>query len=156
LKLTKHITAFTLFETTIVLAIMGVLISIVFLSLNRFNEQLKLNSAIQSELNNWYRFRSNLWKELYHSDSLRMEMGSVHVHIGERTVAYKIEDDTLYRKGVEDWESTGFAAETIRMEEMNEDREYFFDFTWKGEIMTLSYIDHKTPKEKIDSYFEAL
>lgn len=151
-----HIEALTLFEIMIVLSIMGLLITIISLSLNRFNEQMKFTSEVQQELNRWYQFRSNLWKELYHADSLELNSGELSIYGNNNVVSYKVDEDSVYRKGTEDWKSTGFLAESIRMEEQSGDRLFAFDFLWKGDVMTLSYLDHATPKMKIDRYFEAL
>lgn len=140
-----------------VLAIMGVLITIISLSLNRFNEQMKFTSDVQQELNVWYRFRSNLWKEFYHADSMKMETGELILWDKNETVNYKVEEDTLYRKGNKlDWQSTRFSAGTLRQEEINGDLLYAIDFNWKGELMTFNYLNHESPKNKIDKYFESL
>lgn len=151
-----NITAFTLFEVMIVLAIMGVLITIISLSLNRFNEQLKVSSELQQELNVWYRFRANLWRELYQADSMRYDNHQLIIFDNQEIVSYKVEEDSLFRKNtVSDWTSTGFSTSSIRHDILGKKgNRYSIDFNWKGEILTLSFLDHESPKDKIDQYFE--
>jgi len=94
----NNIAAFTLFEVTMVLAIMGILVSIIAITLNRFNEQLKNSTQVQAELNDWYLFRSNLWRELYQSDSLKLDKDILAIYNSSDSILYTIENDTLKRK----------------------------------------------------------
>ena len=152
-----HIAAFTLFETTVVLAIMSILISIIAISLNRFNEQLKQSSELQDELNQWFQFRANLWRELYVSDSLIMDKEVLSVYKGKFTVQYKVDEDILLRK-IEstDWQSTNIPTETIKENLTDEKRFLEFNFIWKGDPLKLTYLCQESIKNKIDTYFEKL
>lgn len=152
-----HIEAFTLFEVTVVLAIMSVLVTILAVSLNRFNEQLKNSTIVQGELNTWYQFRSNLWRELYTSDSLRFIDSELGIYHDSTSVSYKIEDDTLFRKGASmEWSSTHMAASAITEVIENEQKIVSLDFIWKGELMQLRYLNAPSLKREMDSYFETL
>lgn len=152
-----HIAAFTLFEMTVVLAIMSILISIIAVSLNRFNEQLKQSSDLQGELNQWYQFRANLWRELYVSDSLVMDKEILSIYKGKIAVQYKVDEEILLRK-IEstDWQSTNIPTETIKENLTNENRFLEFNFLWKGDPLKLTYLCQESSKNKIDTYFEQL
>lgn len=151
-----RIEAFSLLEVMVVLAIMSLMVSILAVSLNRFNEQLKNSTLIQGELNQWYRFRANLWRELYQADSMHYTNTQLDLYDDLKKVSYKIDGDTLFRSAKEaDWLSSGFSAASIREENIDENgKRYCFDFNWKGETMTLRFLENESPKEKIDKYFQ--
>lgn len=152
-----HIEAFTLLEVTVVLAIMSLMVSILAVSLNRFNEQLKHTTTVQGELNQWYQFRANLWRELYTSDSLSYYNTELSVYRDSTTVNYKIEEDTLLRKSASmDWCSTHIAASSINEVIENDQKIVSLDFIWKGELMQLRYLNAPSLKREVDSYFETL
>lgn len=154
---TNNIAAFTLFEVTMVLAIMGILVSIIAITLNRFNEQLKNSTQVQAELNDWYLFRSNLWRELYQSDSLKLNNDILAIYHSSDSVLYTIEDDTLKRKsGKQDWASTHFEASGLREEILGGKHQFVFEFPWKNEVMHLRYSIKKTIKNQVDTYFDSL
>ena len=90
--------SFTIFEVTVVLAILSVLITIVSVSINRFNEQMKITSTIQEELNTFYAFRSNLWHEFYRADSIQLNENEVHIYSKNHLICYKKQADFLVRK----------------------------------------------------------
>jgi len=153
----RHIPAFTLFEITVVIGIMSVLITIITLSLNRFNEQLKQSANMQNELNQWYQFRSNLWRELYLSDSLVLDKEILSVYKGKVAVQYKVDEELMYRKSTStDWQNTNIPTETIK-EEITDDKRFLaFNFLWKGDLLKLTYLCQESSKNKIDNYFETL
>ncbi|MDG1332923.1 MAG: hypothetical protein P8P74_11385, partial [Crocinitomicaceae bacterium] len=96
-KKEEHIDAFTIFEVTVVLAIMGVLIGLIATSVNRFNEQLKMTGDINQELNEWFAFRSNLWSELYACDSIQSVDQELTLFAQNRVIKYKLEDEDVLR-----------------------------------------------------------
>lgn len=153
----NHIAAFTLFEMTVVLAIMGILISIIAVSLNRFGEQMKQSSEVQGELNQWYQFRSNLWRELYVSDSLIMNKDVLSIYKGTQAVQYKVDEEILLRKNeTTDWQTTNISAESIKESILDEKRFLEFSFIWKGDPLKMTYLCQESIKYRIDSYFEKL
>ncbi len=152
----RHIDAFTIFEVTVVLAIMGALIGLIANSVNRFNEQLKLTDDLSQELNEWFAFRSNLWSELYASDSVQSVDKELILFSPKRTIKYKLEDEDVLRSVGSEWQTTKTKAESIRLETENEQTTVIFDFKWKGELMTLSYYFEPDVKNKINHYFAQL
>ena len=152
----RHINAFTIFEVTVVLAIMGVLIGLIAVSVNRFNEQLKMTGDVNQELNEWFAFRSNLWSELYTCDSITTQEGELLMYINGKTIKYKLDEDRVMRSTGFDWQETKANAESIRLEEVDENKTVVFDFHWKGELMTLSYYFEPDVNHKINEYFARL
>lgn len=155
-KRAQHIDAFTIFEVTVVLAIMGILITIIATSVNRFNEQLKMTGDVNQELNEWFAFRANLWSELYACDSITTEGGELLLFGKKRVVKYKLEEDKVMRSTGFDWQETKTKAESIRLEEVDDKTTVIFDFKWKGDIMTLSYYFEPDVNDKINDYFARL
>ncbi|MCF8414625.1 MAG: prepilin-type N-terminal cleavage/methylation domain-containing protein [Crocinitomicaceae bacterium] len=153
----NHFAAFTLLEITVVLAIMSILISIVSLTLNRFNEQMKQSAELQEELNHWYQFRSNLWRELYCSDSLRFNNDILTIHSSNENIQYKANNDVLYRKnGESEWIESKIKADYLKEIISDEKRVLEFSFIWKGEPLVLNYLCKESKKQKIDTYFNKL
>lgn len=149
-----RVAAFTILEVVIVLSIMSVLITIIAVATNRFQEQLKQTSTIQESLNQFYAIRSELWYELYTSDSIHVEHKQATLYLPERTVSYKIEDDTLYQSTTEDWRSLHIAMLDIQETKENETQKVTFTFDWKDEPMALSYYTQHGLKQKMDVFFE--
>jgi hypothetical protein len=150
----NSVSAFTIFEVTIVLGLMSAIISIIAVSFNRFNEQLKNSSEIHAELNTFFAFRANLWNELYTSDSIVCQKNQVIIFKNNKAVEYRIEEDILERKSDEYWVKTNFLMLGIQEEIKDEDQIISFTFDWKGESMKLHYFCKPDLKHKIDHYFE--
>lgn len=149
-----RVSAFTILEVVIVLSIMSVLITIIAVATNRFQEQLKQTSTIQESLNQFYAIRSELWYELYTSDSIHVENKQATLYLPKRTVSYKMEDDTLYQSTTEDWRSLHLAMLGIHATKENETQKVTFTFDWKDEPMQLSYYSQHGLKQKMDVFFE--
>lgn len=152
-KRTEHIAAFTIFEVTVVLAIMGILIGLIATSVNRFNEQLKMTGDISQELNEWFAFRANLWSELYQCDSIQQKEQELLLFSNNRLIKYKLDDEDLLRSTGNEWQPTKTKAESIRLETIDEHTTVIFDFKWKGELMTLNYYYEPDISSKINAHF---
>lgn len=157
MKRNRYIAAFTLFEVTVVLAIMSILLTIVTVSLNRFNEQIKNSSEIHQELNHFYIVRSNLWRELYESDSLLCGQNRLQIFTAGQVVEYFTEDEILLRKSLRsEEENMKLAVESIKTVEKNGEEVIEISFIWKEELMKLSYLNKAHLDLKINRYFEEL
>lgn len=153
----QHIAAFSLFEVTIVLGLLGGIVSLLAFSLNRFNEQLKNSAELQNELNVWYQFRANLWRELYLSDSVKLDAGTLSIYVPHKTVDYRIEDEQILRKTAsENWKETAIAASSIEEKKEGDQRYILVHFDWKAETMTLSYLCNESPRNRINNHFDQL
>lgn len=150
----KTIAAFTILEVTIVLAIMSVMITIIAVSSNRFQEQVKQTSIIQEELNHFYSVRSNLWLEMYTSDSIQYEDNLIQIYQHERAISYTVLSSTLFRKqDLGEWINLKLPMIALNKVEVNHSNKIEFIFDWKGEPMKLHYFCSAGTKEKIDDFF---
>lgn len=151
----KHsISAFTIFEVTIVLGLMSTIIAIIAVSINRFNEQMKTSSDIHQELNTFFAFRSNLWNELYTSDSIQYESKQIHIFKNGKPIEYRIEDDFLERKTEKEWVTTPFEMLELKEEMIEDEKIIAFIFNWKDQPMKLHYFCKADLNKKMDHYFE--
>lgn len=162
-RIRQQVSAFTIFEVTVVLAILGVLMTIISVALNRFNEQLKVNSEIHAELNQWMLVRANLWKEYYASDSLDFSNGEAIIYQKQRIIRYSSRDGLLLRNefpkmgGVPaEWKEMGVEIEGIREEVTEAGRYIIFSFPWKGDLMELRYYCNGDNRALVNEYFEQL
>ena len=154
-NLSKTTRAFTLMEVVIVLAIMGVLITIISVASNRFQEQLKQTSAIQEELNHFYLIRSNLWLEMYTSDSIVSFDKTLIIYQPSRTISYAIESSSLQRKqDTGDWVDLKIPMLGLSQKQENQSTKVEFIFDWKGEPMNLHYFCTAGTKKQLDDFFE--
>lgn len=149
--------AFTIFEVTVVLAILGVLITIISVSLNRFNEQLKMDQEVHEELNHWMLVRANLWREYYDADSLELKSNLLTIYQKNRKINYKEEDEQLMRKeNSDEWKSMKVQLESIILDEIDGKKHIILSFPFKNEVMELKYYCKKNKKNSVNTYFEAL
>ncbi len=150
------VSAFTIFEVTVVLAIMSVLITIVSASMNRFNEQLKISTDVHEELNQWRSVRSVIWSDFYRADSIQLQSGELAIYTAQNQVSYKVQDEHLYRSNTLEWVDLGIEAESIYEEEKSNARVFHILFPWKGESMDLSYHYQPGIDLKMNDYFDKL
>lgn len=150
----KHlISAFSILEVTIAIALTGLLSALVFGAMNRFNEQIKNETTIKNELNNWFIVRSNLWMDLDAADSIVVKNNTATLYFSDRVIEYKIEESKFMRQIKED--ITYLNMEIDRIELIaNKNRNYVrFTFIWKDEEMQLEYPLKTTLADKVNTYF---
>ena len=152
----NKVSAFTIFEVTVVLAIMSVLITIVSASMNRFNEQLKISTLVHEELNHWRSIRSVIWNDFYYADSIQLQTGELAIYTAKSEVKYKVQDEHLYRLNTLEWIDLDVEAETIFEEEKSNASVFHILFPWKGESMDLSYHYQPGIDLKMNDYFDKL
>ncbi len=159
--------SFTILEVTIVVAILSVLVTIITLTLNRFNEQLKINREIQQELNNWMLVRSNFWTEYHLSDSIDVVSQSLVFYQPHRSVFYRPEEERLVRKersstvpasapDPDEWREMNVEISSIRKETAGEDEVIILSFPLKGEEMQLRFLKQKSKAGAVNHYYEQL
>lgn len=149
----QRIQAFTIMEVTMVLAIMSVLISIVFVALNRFNEQLKVANEISQELNDWRMVRSTIWKDFYEADSIQCQDNLLTIYSKGKILIYSIKKEQLHRQNNGVKVNLKFEVASIHEKMEDEHRTFYIEFVWKGELMTLSYLYNPSIDLEINNYF---
>ncbi len=148
--------AFTIFEVTVVLAIMSLLISLMASSLNRFNEQLKVSTDVHAELNHWYAVRASIWQDFYQADSILMEAGAMYLYRDEGVASYRVSEGTLERSSGADWMSMDISAESVYMEEKQGASICHVVIEWKDRPMDLRYHFQPAIDLGINNYFNTL
>lgn len=152
----KSIPSFTIFEVTMVLAIMSILVMIVSTSINRFNEQLKVVDDIKAELNYFHVVRANIWKDLYLADSISMVNNQLIISQGDIKQGYKIEEGLLYRKNNSDWFNLAIEATSIFKSTEENTPVFHIVFPWKSNEIDLEYYYKPSIDRSVNAYFDGL
>ncbi len=150
----SKIASFTIFEVTMVLAIMSVLILIITLSNNRFNEQLKVANEIKRELNTFKLIRSNISQDFYHSNNARLENEELILTKGIYEVRYKIIDGFLSQIRSSETISLGVQASEIFESTLNDVPVYHIVIPWKDDEIDLAFYYKPSVDLAINAFFE--
>ncbi len=156
----KALPGFTILEVSVVVAILGVIVTIITVTLNRFNEQLKVNTDIQKELANWMLVRSNFWNEYYLSDSILVKNNELFLFQSHRVISYKSDDEQLMRKekmsGMlsTEWVGMNVVAASIVDDSLN--NQIILTFPLKGEDMELRFPKQQSKASVVNNYYEKL
>lgn len=152
-KKVKHITtlkAFTILEALIVLSLLSILIAFFFGTLNRLGEQTKNEIEVKGELNKWFAFRANLFREFDEADSTKTKKDEVSLFLDENTIVYTVQDENLYRKiNQNDQQNMRIPMKGIS----NEEDKTVFQFNWKNDVLKLTFSNSRSLKNSINSYF---
>lgn len=150
------IPAFTIFEVTVVLAIMSVLITIISSALNRFQEQLKVATDVRAELNQWYALRSVLWQDLYYADSVQMQQAELHLFSDGKATAYRIQEGIFERSRGGEWVSGVVPAERLFLDTTGARQICHLEFLWKEQPMDLHFAVQPSEDVRINAYFDRI
>ena len=150
-----RISAFSILEVTVVIALMALLSGLFFGALNRFNEQIANETKIRNELNNWFLVRANLWRELDEADSVLVKANTAVIWHANKAVTYSIEQDALMRLAGETRTSMNLEMSSIKREQRQGSTFIEFSVRWKNEDMVLSYPEKASITERINTYFLA-
>ncbi len=152
----RHIKAFTVLEILMVLAISGILITILFNALNRFQQQSKVITELQDEMNNWYQFRSQMWSDFYSMDSLKIDQQVLTLYIDTTSINYSSQGDEFKRSESNKSSSVAVELAEMKLTEADGNRQLVLQFNWKGETMQVSYPIETDRKRKMDAYFSSI
>lgn len=94
----KNIPSFTIYEVLVSISIMSLVIGIVNSITNKFQNQLFVSSEINQQLNKFLIVRSNLWHELYLSDSVRLTKDTLKIYSTQKNCKYYIDNQELTRE----------------------------------------------------------
>lgn len=97
--LKQKLAAFTILEICIVIGFVGILSSLFFSSIQRFNLLLKNEVEIKQELTNFFMTRSAIWKDIDDTDSISIRQNIMYLFLkNKQFISYKIVDDQLVRE----------------------------------------------------------
>lgn len=150
----KKIAAFSLLEVTIVIALTGMVFSIFFSALNRFNEQITLDVGLKNELNHWFAVRSVLWKDLDAADSLHVINGELHIFQSNKTIQYVVENELLVKKSGKAVSNTSIKINEIREIMDQGERCVELQVVWKARNLPIVFPLISNAENKINQYFK--
>jgi prepilin-type N-terminal cleavage/methylation domain-containing protein len=154
--MTKELRAFTLLEIVITIALIGIISSIIFMSLNRFNEQLKADQKVKHDLTNWFTFRSSFWMELDRSDSIVKSHDGFTIFNDNRIITYEVNNIILYRTENTVQFDTGVEVNNLKIENTFNGIKLKIDFLLNNETISFWFVTNNSPDKKINSYFNQI
>ena len=151
----KHsIPSFTIFEVTVVMAIMSVLVTMISFSVNRLFESLHKTEVIHGELNAFYRLRSTLWYDCVTADSMICENNELYVFQNTRKVNYSLDEGMLVRTCDGITMPMEQATEEITATETEAGVRINFQFNWKGELLNWHFVNRPDRAGNINQFFD--
>ncbi len=148
------ISAFTIFEVTVVLAIMSIVVSMVAFSVQRLFHQMQVTEEIHAELNNFYKVRSMLWYDCATADSIVFQEQRFLAYSDGNPVLYHVDEDVLYRNqsGVD--QELNIEIRSIEKQEVEQGSEIVLSFDWKGEPLEWRFFNRPDVADGINQYFD--
>lgn len=151
----KHIIpAFTIFEVTIVLAIMGVIVSMVAFSVQRLFNQMQVTEELHAELNNFYQVRSTLWYDCSTADSVVFNSSRIYTYKKGLPTIYFIEEDVFYRSVEGRSQELKVAVRGLSNNILEDGEEIVITFDWKGDPMEWRFFNRPDFAESVNQYFD--
>ncbi|MCR9171950.1 MAG: hypothetical protein NXI10_05635 [bacterium] len=146
--------AFTIFEVTVVLAIMSVVVSMVAFSTQSLFKQMKVTEDIHAELNNFYKVRSMLWYDCVMADSITFQENEFLAFTNGVPVQYRVEEDRLYRN--QDGQDRDLNLDILSLEKMDVDAgsDIILTFDWKGEPLEWRFFNLPNLADGVNQYFD--
>lgn len=148
------IPAFTIFEVTIVLAIISVIVSMVAFSVQRLFNQMQVTEEIHAELNNFYKVRSMLWYDCVTADSIVIQEQQFITYSEGVPVQYRVEDDVLYRNQNGLDQELNLEVRGLENKDVDGGSELVMTFDWKGEPLEWRFFNRPDVSEEVNAYFD--
>ncbi len=154
-KNNRHsVPSFTIFEVTVVLAIMSVIAGMVTFSTNRLFESLHTTENLHTELNEFYRLRSTLWYDCITADSMTCAENELHVFHKSNEIAYQIDAGILFRTSQGIRRSLQREIDEIVAIPTDKGLKIQMNFPWKGETLQWHFLNRPDRAGSINQYFE--
>ncbi|MNV08061.1 hypothetical protein D3C71_985170 [compost metagenome] len=149
----NDIAAFSIMELAIVLSLTGLFISLFFLSVNSFNKTMQQEITIKSELNNFFQFRANFWRDLEKADSFQLSKDQLVCFHASTPIVYSITDEKLSR--LHNGHHTLFEVNALSIEKTTLSNHELVEFKleWKNTPFSLKYPLQKQNSNYINNYF---
>lgn len=153
----KKIVAFSIMEVLIVLALSGIIISLVAFAINRLNEQIAKNMNLQNELIQIQTIRTIVFNDFHQSDSIHFIDGKVTFWKMEGRIEYKhIQPHILNRQFIKGQngvlQNVSYKQECIGINKTEENIN--FEFLLKGDIISVTIPLSKDLSTEVNNFFE--
>ncbi len=150
--------AFTVFELTVVIAILSTLVMLIMFGFRRFNEQLKNAADISTQLNTWRMERAGMWKDFFTADSVHIQTDEVQLFRHTDRITYRAEEGRLFRK-MNDLEEVAFSLPEASIVKVEQNGKVCAEFHFAlNDVtpMTMTCYPLSSRKQEIDTYFNRL
>ena len=153
-KSSSKIASFTVFEATVVVAIIGILLTIVSTSINRFNEQLKNRSLIAERMNAMLMLRSTLHTQYYDADSLNCSPGNLVLYKNADSVVYRSIDGQLSIQKGSRQDLFDLEVHNLDKEQIEEQSFITLELNWTPENVKIRLPERAFPVQRINPFFK--
>jgi hypothetical protein len=154
MKREVKIKAFSILELAVVLSLMGLFVSLFFLSVNSFNKTLQQEITIKNELNTFFQFRSTFWLDLEKADSFHLDKDKLSCFHSNDLITYQILNEKLSRKHGDHQTLFEVGAQSISKKVIPNKDLVEFKLDWKNKEFSLFYPLQKHNNNEINSYFK--
>lgn len=148
------IAAFTILEALVVIAMIGILVTIITSSINNFSKQLMVTSNISEEITMYRIMRSTIWNDLYNSDSVIVDNGNLKITKSGKDIEYEIEENILMRKSEGSIDKFIVQSDNILAIENDGNRFVELSFILGNQEMNIRYPLDGILKQKVQRYFK--
>jgi hypothetical protein len=148
------IAGFTVFEATVVVVIIGILMTIVSVSVNRFNEQLKNTADLNQKLNDFYMVRSGVYTNYYSSDSLACQNNRLVFYRENDSTVYSIDEGKLAIELNNNLKKISLPVEEIGNTEMNGKQYVKMEFIWTPRNLQIRLPRYSFPEQSVNAFFK--
>lgn len=148
-----RIKSFTILEALVVIAMIGLLISIITSSLNNFSKQLKVTSDISDEITSFRLLRSTIWSDLYNSDSTYIVDETIYIKKNEEQISYSSTQGRLVRHSNNDVDEFNVFIDKIGITTKDENHFVSLNFILGGQNIEMIYPLESNLKQRIQHYF---
>lgn len=154
-KFIQHrVSAFTIFEVTVVMAIMSVIGAMVTFSVNRLMDQMAISEQLHTELNNFYKVRSTLWYDCALADSMNVDDQQLNVYKNGTSIHYKMTEESLVRIHNGNESSLNINALEIKETVQENGSEISILFDWKSDPINWKFFNRANNAESVNQYFK--
>lgn len=148
------IAAFTVFEAAVVVAIIGILLTIVSTSINRFNEQLKNTADLNEKLNDFYMIRSGIMTNYYYADSIACQSNKLVFYKNEDSTVYQVSEGNLVIKKGNSVRALNVPVEEIGNMEKDGNAYMKLEFIWTPENIEIRLPRYSFPVQSVNAFFK--
>lgn len=145
---------FTILEVVVVIAILGILVSIVSRSLNRFNDQIHFGFNFTQELSDIQSVRSSIWSLVHEADSIQIE-GQILSFFKDEMHSFNSQNGILYKRSGENWLSQNVKCEEITTSSKNGDTYVTIPLKLREKSLNIVFIKDKDVAGRINTYFKS-
>ena len=149
------IKGFTILEVVVVIAILGIIVTIVSRSLNRFGDQIQIGLSYTEELSKFQSTRSTIWSFIHDSDSVNIESSVVSFYKNGEVHSFTSQNAILHKKVGGNWVSQLVGCEEISVNTKHERTYVTIPLLLNEKVANVVFMKDKDIAGKINSFYNS-